>query len=162
MKDFQIKRGGSNDLQATVQPRAGEGVLSLREGQISARARRPQENRGKVEDVIREGVNRRDWSSETAWELNLKEGMKRDSHCGFLAMRLPAELWREMSVSSGEDPGQKPVRAPGQAENAGVTYHGYPSQTPLPSRKEQNGVWQSPPRKLISVFAISFTSLTVC
>ena len=66
MKDFQIKRGGSNDLQATVQPRAGEGVLSLREGQISARAKRPQENRGKVEDVIREGVNRRHWSSETA------------------------------------------------------------------------------------------------
>lgn len=66
MKDFQIKRGGSNDLQATVQPRAGEGVLSLREGQISAPARRQQENRGKVEDVIREGVNRRDWSSETA------------------------------------------------------------------------------------------------
>lgn len=44
MKDFQIKRGGSNDLQATVQPRAGEGVLSLGEGQISAPARRPQEN----------------------------------------------------------------------------------------------------------------------
>ena len=115
-----------------------------------------------VDDVTRECVNRRDWSSETAWELNLKEGMKRDSHCGFLAMRFPAELWWEMSVISGEDPGQKPVRTPGQAENAGVTHHGYPSQTPLPSRKEQNGVWQSPPRKLISVFAISFTSLIVC
>lgn len=47
MKDFQIKRGGFNDLQATVQPRAGEGVLSLGEGQISATARRPQENRQK-------------------------------------------------------------------------------------------------------------------
>lgn len=115
-----------------------------------------------VDDVTRECVNRRDWSSETAWELHLKEGMKRDSHCGFLAMRFPAELWWEMSVISGEDPGQKPVRTPGQAENAGVTHHGYPSQTPLPSRKEQNGVWQSPPRKLISVFAISFTSLIVC
>lgn len=38
-----------------------------------------------------------------------------------------------VSVSSGEDPGQKPARTLGQAENAGVTYHAYASQTALPS-----------------------------
>ena len=42
-------------------------------------------------------------------------------------------LVRDVSVSSGEDPGQKPVRTPGQAENTGVTCHAYTSQTPLPS-----------------------------
>lgn len=47
---------------------------------------------------------------------------------------------RGVSVSSGEDPGQKPARTLGQAENASVTYHAYTSQTPLPSRKEQSGI----------------------
>lgn len=46
-----------------------------------------------VDDVIRECVNHRDWSSETALALNLKEEVKRDSRFGFLAIRFPAELW---------------------------------------------------------------------
>ena len=53
-------------VKSTLQTRAGEGVLSLREGQISVTAKRPRENsEERVDDITGEGVNPRDGSSET-------------------------------------------------------------------------------------------------